>query len=58
MFRARDVNDIGFRDEELNMSYGTKGVVCGYGDGEYVNYRTAEGNVEYAPADELLVIKN
>ena len=58
MFRARDVNDIGFRDEVLNMSDGTKGVVCGYGDGEYVNYRTAEGYVDCAPADELLVIKN
>ena len=57
VFRARDVNDIGFRDEVLNMSDGTKGIVCGYGDGEYVNYRAAEGYVEYALADELLVIK-
>jgi len=57
VFRARDVNDIGFKDEVLNMSDGTKGIVCGYGDGEYVNYWTAEGCVEYALADELLVIK-
>ena len=57
VFRARDVNDIGFRDEVLNMSDMTKGVVCGFGDGDYVNYRTAEGYVKYAPADELLVIK-
>ena len=55
--RIKEVNEVDGNSLVIRIGDGEWGVVCGFGKGQYVNFRTDSGTVEYAKASKPLQIR-